>query len=54
VLDEIPEPKPVIGLGGQAFLTDPTLTNRVPGTFFGTDAREAITLIERTMKKLID
>jgi DNA-binding transcriptional MerR regulator/methylmalonyl-CoA mutase cobalamin-binding subunit len=49
VLDELPEPKPIIGLGGQAFLLFPALTNKVPGTFLGPTANEAIHQIERML-----
>ncbi|MDX1436827.1 MAG: cobalamin B12-binding domain-containing protein [Anaerolineales bacterium] len=46
VLDKAEPPKPLIGLGGQAFLTDPTLANRIPGTFFGPRADDAVHQIE--------
>lgn len=49
VLDELPDPKPVIGLGGQAFLQFPALTNKVPGTFLGPQADEAVQQIERML-----
>ena len=46
VLDSLPDHRPLIGLGGQAFLLDPTLTNQIPGTFFGPRADDAIRQIE--------
>ncbi|HNB52815.1 MAG TPA: MerR family transcriptional regulator [Anaerolineales bacterium] len=49
VLDELPDPKPIIGLGGQAFLQNPSLTNKVPGTFLGPLADEAVQQIERML-----
>lgn len=49
VLDEMPDPKPIIGLGGQAFLQYPSLTNKVPGTFLGPQADEAVQQIERML-----
>ncbi len=49
VLDELPEPKPIIGLGGQAFLQHPSLTNKVPGTFLGPSAEAAVQQIERML-----
>ena len=49
VLDEMPEPKPIVGLGGQAFLYYPSLTNKIPGTFIGPTADEAIHQIERML-----
>ena len=53
VLDELPEPRPLIGLGGQAFLADPALTNRIPGTFFGPGADEAIRQINQLLTRII-
>ncbi len=49
VLEELPDPKPIIGLGGQAFLLNPSLTNKVPGTFLGPTADDAIQQIERML-----
>jgi methanogenic corrinoid protein MtbC1 len=49
VLDELPEPRPVIGLGGQAFIADPALANRIPGTIMGPTAEEAVGQIERML-----
>jgi DNA-binding transcriptional MerR regulator/methylmalonyl-CoA mutase cobalamin-binding subunit len=49
VLEKLPEPRPAIGLGGLAFLLEPTLTNRVPGTFFGPGAQEAVRQIEQVL-----
>ncbi len=49
VLADIPDPKPVIGLGGQAFQTEPTLVNRVPGTMLGGRADQAVEQIERML-----
>jgi methanogenic corrinoid protein MtbC1 len=53
VLDDLPEPKPLIGLGGQAFLEDPTLTNRIPGTFFGPGADVAIRQIDQLLGRVV-
>ncbi len=53
VLDKLPEPKPLIGLGGQAFLEDPTLTNRIPGTFFGPQANDALRQINQLLNRVI-
>lgn len=50
VLESLPEPKPLIGLGGQAFQYDPTLANRIPGTYFGPGADDAIRQIENLLK----
>ncbi len=52
VLDQLPEPRPTIGLGGLAFLLEPTLTNRIPGTFFGPGAKEAVNQIEQVLKHI--
>ncbi|GAB4581550.1 MAG: cobalamin-dependent protein [Anaerolineales bacterium] len=49
VLDQLPDPKPIVGLGGQAFLLNPSLTNKVPGTFIGPTANEAVQQIERML-----
>ena len=46
VLDELPEPMPVIGLGGQAFMDNPALANHIPGTIMGPTASEAVKQIE--------
>ncbi len=46
VLDEMPEPRPVIGLGGQAFITKPSLANRIPGTILGPNAEDSLRQIE--------
>jgi methanogenic corrinoid protein MtbC1 len=46
VFDELEPPKPLIGLGGLAFREDPTLMNRIPGTFLGLRADEAVRQIE--------
>ena len=51
VLDELPEPKPVIGLGGRAFIADPALANRIPGSIMGPTAAEAVGQIERILEK---
>jgi MerR family transcriptional regulator, light-induced transcriptional regulator len=53
VLDQIEQPKPLIGLGGQAFLEDPTLANRIPGTFFGPRADNAVLQIEGILASTI-
>lgn len=52
VLNHLPDPKPVIGLGGQAFLNDPTLLNKIPGTFMGPTAEEAVRQIELLLPKI--
>lgn len=52
VLDQLPDPKPIVGLGGLAFQLDPTLTNRIPGTYVGPDARAAIDQIERFLSRI--
>jgi DNA-binding transcriptional MerR regulator len=49
VIEQLPDPKPIIGLGGQAFLNYPSLTNKVPGTFLGPHADEAVQQIERML-----
>lgn len=49
VLEELPDPKPIIGLGGQAFHSNPALTNRIPGTILGPNAEEAVRQIERML-----
>ncbi|HJS28166.1 MAG TPA: cobalamin B12-binding domain-containing protein, partial [Anaerolineales bacterium] len=46
VLNQTNGSKPLIGLGGQAFLQDPTLANRIPGTYFGPRADESVRQIE--------
>jgi methanogenic corrinoid protein MtbC1 len=51
VLDELPEPKPVIGLGGQAFMDNPALANHIPGTIMGPTAAEAVRQIENMLVK---
>jgi methanogenic corrinoid protein MtbC1 len=51
VLDELPEPKPIIGLGGQAFTHNPTLANHIPGTIMGPTAAEALNQIESMLIK---
>jgi methanogenic corrinoid protein MtbC1 len=53
VLDELTDPKPLIGLGGLAFLLDPTLTNRIPGTFFGPSGDEAVTQINQLLARIV-
>lgn len=53
VLEELPDPKPLIGLGGQAFLEDPTLTNRVPGTFLGPRADDAVRQINQLLNRML-
>ena len=50
VLSELETPKPIIGLGGQAFIQHPVLMNRIPGTFLGSTADEAIQQVERILK----
>ena len=50
VLDLLPDPKPVIGLGGQAFRSDPTLTNEIPGTYLGPNADDAVRQIEALLE----
>jgi methanogenic corrinoid protein MtbC1 len=52
VLEEIPEPKPLIGLGGQAFLDNPALTNHIPGTFFGPGADDAVYQINQLISRI--
>ncbi|HLF87636.1 MAG TPA: cobalamin B12-binding domain-containing protein, partial [Anaerolineales bacterium] len=52
VLEHLPDPKPVIGLGGQAFLNNPTLTNKIPGTFMGPNADDAARQIERLLSRI--
>ena len=49
VLDELPEPKPIIGLGGQAFIDNPALANHIPGTIMGPSASEALKQIEQML-----
>ena len=49
VLEHLHDPKPIIGLGGQAFLDNPTLTNNIPGTFMGPHADDAVRQIERML-----
>ena len=51
VLDEMPDPKPIIGLGGQAFKQSPALANRIPGTILGPNAEESIRQIESMLGK---
>ncbi|NJN44936.1 MAG: MerR family transcriptional regulator [Anaerolineae bacterium] len=51
VLDQLPDPKPIVGLGGQAFLNDPTLMNKIPGTFMGPNADDAVKQIEVLLSK---
>jgi hypothetical protein len=53
ILDDMPGPKPLIGLGGMAFNLDPALTNRIPGSFFGPRADEAARQIERVVDQLL-
>jgi methanogenic corrinoid protein MtbC1 len=53
ILEKLKAPRPLIGLGGPAFLIDPTLSNRIPGTFFGPRADDAIDQIERLLTHLI-
>jgi methanogenic corrinoid protein MtbC1 len=53
VLDELSDPKPLIGLGGLAFLIDPTLTNRIPGTFFGPHGDEAVLQINQLLARIV-
>ncbi len=53
VLDELSDPKPLIGLGGLAFLVDPTLTNRIPGTFFGPKGDEAVAQINQLLERIV-
>jgi len=52
VLELLPDPKPVIGLGGQAFLNNPTLTNKIPGTFMGPNADDAVQQIEQMLSRI--
>jgi methanogenic corrinoid protein MtbC1 len=52
VLDQLPDPKPIIALGGQAFLKDPTLTNKLPGTFMGPNADDAVRQIETLLSQI--
>lgn len=54
VLDRLRDPKPIIGLGGQAFRIDPTLTNQIPGTFLGPEADDAIRQIETLLKDQVE
>ena len=51
VLEEMPEPKPIIGLGGLAFKNKPSLANRIPGTILGPNAEESIRQIESMLMK---
>jgi DNA-binding transcriptional MerR regulator len=51
VLTDIPDPKPLIGLGGQAFVQDPTLANRIPGTIITGRADDAVSQISRLLKQ---
>jgi len=53
VLNELSDPKPLIGLGGLAFLIDPTLTNRIPGTFFGPNGDEAVSQINQLLSRIV-
>ncbi len=53
VLNELSDPKPLIGLGGLAFLIDPTLTNRIPGTFFGPKGDEAVVQINQLLSRIV-
>jgi len=52
VLDAFPDKKPIIGLGGLAFIENPTLTNRIPGTFLGANAKDAVNLIENMLSHI--
>ena len=52
VLDQLPDPKPIIGLGGQAFLKKPSLINQLPGTFLGLRADIAVSQIERMLSHI--
>lgn len=49
VLSELPDPKPIIGLGGQAFQQNPSLTNRIPGSFVGPGADDAANQVEKML-----
>jgi MerR family transcriptional regulator, light-induced transcriptional regulator len=51
VLNHLPDPRPIVGLGGQAFLDDPTLMNKIPGTFMGPNADDAVHQIELLLSK---
>lgn len=53
VLQELSDPKPLIGLGGLAFLIDPTLTNRIPGTFFDPNGAEAVRQIDQLLSRIV-
>ncbi len=52
VLRVLPEPRPLIGLGGQAFLQDPSLANLIPGTLLGPRADDAVRQIEQLLTPL--
>ncbi|RMD75407.1 MAG: MerR family transcriptional regulator [Chloroflexi bacterium] len=41
-LQQVPPPTPLFGYGGRAFNLNPVLTHKMPGTFLGRDAQEAV------------
>ncbi len=51
--EQLPEPKPLIGLGGLAFSLDPTLANRIPGTLLGPRADDAVRQIEQILAPFV-
>jgi methanogenic corrinoid protein MtbC1 len=50
VLNRMDDPRPLIGLGGKAFLENLSLANRIPGTLFGPKADDAVDQIEKILQ----
>lgn len=46
---QLPDPRPLIGFGGDPFNTDPALRAHVQGLYLGADAQEAVNEIERLL-----
>ncbi len=48
-LSALPPPRPHFGYGGRAFNLNPSLVERMPGSFLGRDAQEAVDMISELL-----
>jgi methanogenic corrinoid protein MtbC1 len=49
LVTKLPPPSPYFGYGGRAFNINPALANKVPGTFLGQTAQEAIEVVSEVL-----
>jgi methanogenic corrinoid protein MtbC1 len=49
VVSKLPPPSPMFGFGGRAFNLNPALSRKIPGTFLGHTAQDAIDVISETL-----